>query len=321
MAVKNITTNNLRPKEQFSFWNEAVCNVFTALNCQRSGGASSLAYRGHLETLDLNTIQLTRVRCDASQVNHSKQQVAASTEDVQLIHMQLSGVSNNTQRGHEALLQPGDFTICDSTEPYLLEFEQAIDMMVLKVPNAIFKQYFKQNQDIYAQRFSPNDKRGMAAMVNGFVNNLWQHRQQPYSPAQVQSLANSTLSLLSGHFAAYESFGDANESSLQQGLLLSMQLYIQQHLDEPELSAEMVAKASRISARYLRSIFSSAGLKCAKYIAEQRLQAAARLLKDPTLQQVKIIDIAFRCGFQDASHFSRRFNEYYGISPKAYRQI
>lgn len=319
MAVKNFTTNNLRPKEQFSFWNEAVCNAFTALDCQRPDEPSSLAYRGQLETLDLNTVQLTRVRCDASRVNHSKQLVAAATEDVQLIHMQLEGVSNNTQCGREAFLRPGDFTICDSTQPYHLEFEQAIDMMVLKIPNPVFQQHFKQNQDIYSQRFSPSDSLGMTAVFNGFINNLWQHRDKPYTATQVQSLANSALSLLAGHFADFTSFGSANESSVQQSLLSRMQLFIQQNLHEPNLSAEIVAKAMRISPRYLRSIFSSAGLSCVKYINEQRLHAAARLLRDPAFNQAKIIDIAFRCGFQDASHFSRRFSAHYGQSPKSFR--
>jgi AraC-like DNA-binding protein len=320
MAVEKLTTNNLRPQEQFSFWNEAVCRAFTALDCQRPQSPSSSAYSGQLETLDLNTIQITRVRCDASSVNHNKQQVAASTENVQLVHMQLGGISNNSQCGREALLRPGDFTICDSTQPYQLEFEQAIDMMVVKIPTSIFEQHFKQDQNLYSQRFSPDDSRGMAAVFNGFINNLWQHREQVYTPAQLQSLANSTMSLLSGHFGDFVGPGRADEDSVQQGLLRGMQLFIQQNLHEPELSAEMVARANRISTRYLRTVFSSAGLSCAKYINEQRLQTAARLLKDPAFERSKVIDIAFRCGFQDASHFSRRFSEHFGLSPKAYRQ-
>ena len=54
----------------------------------------------------------------------------------------------------------------------------------------------------------------------------------------------------------------------------------------------------------------------AKYIKHKRLERAASQL---TLSSDAIADIAYDCGFQDASTFSSVFHEKYGVAPRTYR--
>jgi AraC-like DNA-binding protein len=322
MSITNYNTQRLNSREQFSYWNDAVCQTFTALNCQRPDkhSPSNQAYNASLENWELEGLQISRVNADPSLVDHSQQLVAKSTQSVRLLHMQISGSSSNTQGGREAILQPGDFTICDSGQPYTLRFDQAIDMMVLKIPDSLFQKHFTNNNQLYAQRFSANDGIGLSGVVSDYLKNIWNNRQQKLTPLQNKSIADCALSLLSSHLNSYQTLGSAVGESSSQGLLVGMKRYIQQCICEPSLCPESVAQASHISPRYLRRLFSDDGLSCSKYIAKQRLEMAAKMLREPQLRHLKIIDIAFRCGFQDSSHFSRRFTEHFGISAKAYRQ-
>lgn len=54
----------------------------------------------------------------------------------------------------------------------------------------------------------------------------------------------------------------------------------------------------------------------ARYIKERKLLRAAELLSKTTQ---RISDIAFNCGFSEVAHFSRSFQQHYGISPTNYR--
>lgn len=54
----------------------------------------------------------------------------------------------------------------------------------------------------------------------------------------------------------------------------------------------------------------------ARYLRNKKLERAAELLR---LSDTRITDIAFDCGFNNLSHFSRSFQDKYGISPTEYR--
>jgi AraC-like DNA-binding protein len=51
-------------------------------------------------------------------------------------------------------------------------------------------------------------------------------------------------------------------------------------------------------------------------LCNMRLQAAARLLRDPSM---RIKEIQARVGVSDASHFCRDFRDRFGVSPSEYR--
>ena len=54
------------------------------------------------------------------------------------------------------------------------------------------------------------------------------------------------------------------------------------------------------------------------YLAEQRLQAARRLMTDARLA---LTDIALACGFSHQSHFGDAFKRAFGLTPAQYRRL
>lgn len=317
------STESVRPMEQMAYWNDAICNVFTALQCQlpRHRKASQVGYQGSLEYWDLGKLQIAKVTADPSRVDHDKHQVAMSNEALNLLHLQINGSSINTQGDREASLRPGDFTICDSTEPYHLHFDEAIEMLVVRIPQELTRKYFSNKRSLYGHHFSAADTQGVGGLFNDYIQGLWNHREALVTESQLASASDSALSLLACHLDSFEIFGSAADDKSTAGLLKTIQLYIDNNAANPDLPAELVAAAHNISARYLRSLFAAEGLTCSGYIASRRMAAATRYLSEPQFGNLKIIDIAFLSGFQSTSHFSRKFREQCGMSPKDYRRL
>jgi AraC family transcriptional regulator, exoenzyme S synthesis regulatory protein ExsA len=53
-----------------------------------------------------------------------------------------------------------------------------------------------------------------------------------------------------------------------------------------------------------------------RWLLERRLECAARLLQTP---EMNVTEVAFECGFEDASHFCRVFKEKFGHPPSMHR--
>jgi AraC-like DNA-binding protein len=107
---------------------------------------------------------------------------------------------------------------------------------------------------------------------------------------------------------------------LAQTLLTRIRVYVRQHIADPELRAERIAAAHHISERYLYRLCSDAGFSLAHWIMSQRLSNACQALTSAEHADLSIAVIAHRAGFADPSHFSRRFREEFGMSPRVWRR-
>jgi AraC family transcriptional regulator len=93
--------------------------------------------------------------------------------------------------------------------------------------------------------------------------------------------------------------------------------YIESHLSE-DLSLDELARVVDISPNYLISLFrESIGTTPHKYVVQQRLESARKLLARPGMS---LLEIAHRCGFQDQSQFTTIFRRNFGVTPGQYRR-
>jgi AraC-like DNA-binding protein len=96
--------------------------------------------------------------------------------------------------------------------------------------------------------------------------------------------------------------------------------YISQHLADPDLGAERIARAMFISVRQVYKLWETEPRPLGQWILERRLDAARHELTSPRGRSQTIAAIARRWGFADSTHFSRRFRQAYGMSPREWRQ-
>ncbi|MCX5414284.1 AraC family transcriptional regulator [Streptomyces sp. NBC_00059] len=103
--------------------------------------------------------------------------------------------------------------------------------------------------------------------------------------------------------------------------LAQIRAYVRRHLTEPDLRPARIAAAAahHISERHLYKLCAQAGFSLNRWIIEQRLEGAREELARSSSSSRTIAAVARHWGFSDPTHFSHRFKDAYGISPRDVR--
>lgn len=92
---------------------------------------------------------------------------------------------------------------------------------------------------------------------------------------------------------------------------------VHQNLDQ-DLSLSSLAEMLYISPKHLSRTFSrSVGMTLSHYILHQRIRLAKDILAEH--EGLSIYEVAIRCGFKNAAHFSTTFARWTGLTPSAFR--
>jgi AraC-like DNA-binding protein len=94
---------------------------------------------------------------------------------------------------------------------------------------------------------------------------------------------------------------------------------IDANLNDPRLSAAILAHRLGITTRYVHQLFEEIGQTFSVYVLNIRLDRVAHVLREPRRANQKIAAIAFEVGFSDLSHFNRSCRRRFGETPTAAR--
>jgi AraC-like DNA-binding protein len=93
--------------------------------------------------------------------------------------------------------------------------------------------------------------------------------------------------------------------------------FIDKNFHHP-LSLEQVARESGMSKYHFARTFKAVtGMTFKTYHNKKRIEVAKELLKD---NEMRITDVCYSLGFNDASYFNRVFRKYGGSSPSSYKK-
>ncbi|MFT8768364.1 MAG: helix-turn-helix domain-containing protein [Gluconobacter cerinus] len=96
--------------------------------------------------------------------------------------------------------------------------------------------------------------------------------------------------------------------------------YIESRLQEPDLTPKSIANAYGISSRALYLLFDGEPGAVSGWILSKRLERIYKDLQSAEYTSMAIAEIAAKHGFRNAAHFSRRFRQKFGLSPRELRQ-
>jgi AraC family transcriptional regulator len=117
-----------------------------------------------------------------------------------------------------------------------------------------------------------------------------------------ESLANLFLIHLLRHYCAFEPKLKQYQGGLPKHKLQQAIDYIQANLDR-KLTLEAIAQNLNMSVYHFCDLFKqSVGIAPYKYVLQQRVERAKRLLKD---EERAIVDIALECGFANQTHLNK----------------
>jgi AraC-like DNA-binding protein len=300
---------------QLDYWRDVVCATFVQLELEppeRHGGR----FRGEVSAQDLDCVQVATVSADPHSVVRTPAAIRRSLEDDFFVNVAVRGHLELAQDGREAVLRPGDFTLYDSARPCRISGVSPFELIVVKVPRQTFLAHCPLAKDATATVV--HGDRGAGALLAPFLRALTAHAAG-LPPEVVPRVGGHVLDLL-GTALTERTRPAGRRGAPLPGQLARARRYIMNHLAEPGLSPAVIASALGVSVRYLQGIFQAEGTSPFRWVQEQRLGQAARLLADPGQAGRSITDIAFGVGFTDTSHFTRSFKRRYGTGPREYRR-
>ncbi|MGO4284744.1 helix-turn-helix domain-containing protein [Bosea sp. TAB14] len=128
-----------------------------------------------------------------------------------------------------------------------------------------------------------------------------------------------TLALhLSDRYAAPGSPKSDRLPSLDETMRARVAEFVQANASAPVTLAAMAQVAGMTPSSFIRSFKRSTGLTPHRFVVEQRVLAARRLLANSNLP---IVEIALAVGFSSQSHFGVAFRAITGESPARYRRL
>ena len=94
-------------------------------------------------------------------------------------------------------------------------------------------------------------------------------------------------------------------------------LLIDRHLTESDLSARWLATRLGVSIRTLQQDFQGMGVTCTTVIRDRRLRFARKKIEQLKEQKAcgTIAEVAYSAGFNDISYFNRSFKELFDCAP------
>ncbi len=134
-----------------------------------------------------------------------------------------------------------------------------------------------------------------------------------------EQLGAATVALTRAVVGSAADDGVQGRDALHEALLPRIQVFVREHLRDPELSPETIASAHHISVRLLYRVMADSGVQLEQWVIDQRLEGARRELVSAAGRQKDIAVIAHQWAFATPSHFTRRFRAKYGVTPREWR--
>lgn len=321
-----ISINDIAPAARASAWRDAVCNTFVRLEC---GMDRRAPMHGRIESGSVGELRVARVQSSPQQVERTRQSAAQANEAFVLLSVQLRGRTIVKQGEQEALLTPGCIAFYDTARPYTLTLPADFEQIVLHLPRHTVQALCPNGLDHMAERVNAADPFAQAILALApqllrLVTVAPSALADRTAAAVVEliSLALSSLALPAESarvVAPLKPSLTATSSAAIDALIWRVRELISRQIDDAQLSPGRLAQQVNVPLRRLQEVFKSRDSSLADCIWQMRLEFARSLLACVQHRHASISTLAYRAGFSDVAHFSRRFRLQFGVSPSQYR--
>lgn len=298
--------------DPLAYWQDVVCDLFVPLACSSS---SDSGFAWQFASEGLGDLRLVDMTVTPHLVRHTRQHVTKSADAFFILSQQVSGPGVIVQDNREAILEPGDLALYDSTRPYELRFAGPMRQRIVRIP-----QYLITDKLTNVERLTARPVRAhtpLGSLCSNFITSSFELMGQ--LGAAGPTVSNTLTDLLSAALREGEAEARLDEAISARVLRRRVLHYIETNLSDPELNIEQIARAMRLSSRYIHMLMKDVGSTPANLIWSRRLERCAEALSDPDSSLIPVSQIAYAWGYKDAAHFTRSFRSRYGISPSEFR--
>lgn len=308
---QRFTTKDAHPRDRFAYWREAVCDSYVQLECET---AHPQSFEGSIDLKRRQCLSTSYVSGSNQTVSRRQRDVIKSGDDSFLLSLQLRKTGFVEQDGRLVRLDPGEFTLYDSSNRYRLTLPDGFMQLVLQFPKTDFLERLPSAENLTAMKVPT---RGFGALAGDILPRLVAALDDTPDHAQDDS-QNAILDLLVAAFAGMDTRRHQLHSH-DQLVLLRAREFITKNLSDPDLNRDAVARAVGLSVRRLNEVFQTDSSSISREISHARLSKIAALLASPRHAHRSVSDIAYSSGVSNLQSFSRAFSKRFEQTPAEYR--
>ena len=212
--------------------------------------------------------------------------------------------------------RPGIFD--DSNPPIKYIVNETAHIINIFMPQVVLKSWMPRTYDkLHHTLLKPTNSSSklLAEYLEILAKYTTDQKNKPYTKSVVP-LIMANISML---VFALSELEEKEPNTLKEAQLDLAKQYMLVHISNSRVSPTLVANELDISVRYLHWLFKQTNETVIQFLTRKRIELAQLLLVSSSKSTFNVTEIAFMCGFNDSTHFSRRFKQQVGISPSKFR--
>lgn len=238
--------------------------------------------------------------------------VARSGVDHLFVQLYVAGGYRGTTSAGEILVEPGDISVLDLAETFETVANGPFDNLNLIVPRAMLAQAGIDVEPLHGLVFRRDNP------LTQLLGNHLAVLDQLVGSMQIadgEAAADVAFSLL---VASLRHAPEQGERVAIDSVLGRARGVIEANLADPALNADRIAQECGMSRASLYRLFEAVG-GVAAYIRLVRMRRALFELSGVDGTNARVAAVALRCGYENATSFTRAFQGTFGVSPTAVR--
>ncbi|MEC5399763.1 helix-turn-helix domain-containing protein [Uliginosibacterium sp. H1] len=306
--IRRWSTTLLPPARQAAFWQDAVSQAIQPMTVAPMNPA---AFDATLTTRQLFGLRLHDLRVDAHLLSRGEAELGISDLPSAFLTLPLGGKLGIEQRGRSASHDVGQLGCFDSLAPLSLRFSRHTQALCLQMPLHMLADARSRIEAASATHL--NETLPVARVLTASLHSL-AGSLDCMSTTQQARCSQVLLDLAQAMWLPDDDIALRHNGSLVERARVLMR----ERISEVDLAPQELARRLGVSTRALHAAFAASGCSVMNALMELRLTLARHLLQ-ASATELSVEQLARRCGFRSAAHFSRRFRERFGVPPSRWQ--
>jgi AraC-like DNA-binding protein len=311
-------TRTVRPLERYEYYRAGAASELAPVSVHGRSPGQLLAVMSVAQIGDFDIETFTWAADREIMARRTPRLIRASDPECYRIFLSLTPGVRMEQADHQVDFRARDIALYDMSQPWKTMHSTGLTLMrvvMLTFPRALVPIDRATVQPLVGA-VMPRRLPGRS-LIAQFLAGLTEPAATD-DPGLAEVLRECAVGLIRQRLGEPAGITPRTRRLLQQARINGI---IRQHLDNPALDPDWIARAASISPRYLHAIFQDAGQTPMQLLKRLRLQQARRRLEDPSLASTPIKDIWPAVGYVRADQFARDFRQLFGVSASEARQL
>jgi AraC-like DNA-binding protein len=303
------STDSIERVKRYAAWQGAICDVYVHVDVNSEQRSD---YRGFIREARFGAVTMTDVLLSEQRISRRRRHLAKLDKDCYYAQFIQRGKMNVLQAGKTLVSNAGAGAIFSATESYDLECTGEIRSFYLELPRKDFASRFRNDRMPVAATMGTG--RGLGRIAAEFCAML--AAEGAALDADVRArLGDELMDVVALALDAGHGDEPSADHAVQRARLRSIKAWIEDHLADPDLSMEKIARSNGISVRHLHYLFRLTDMSASEWVWDRRLQRCYDVHAQRELNNLSVTEVAYRLGFNSSSHFSTAFRRKFGIRP------